>query len=81
MEQWAELSHTIKEHKLLPFFDCAYQGFASPIMTNAGLEVRKYRYYDVEKSDLQFDNMIKDIKEMPQGSCLLLHACAHNPTG
>jgi len=52
-----------------------------PIMTNAGLEVRKYRYYDVEKSDLQFDNMIKDIKEMPQGSCLLLHACAHNPTG
>jgi aspartate aminotransferase len=28
-EQWAELSKTIKEKNLLPFFDCAYQGFAS----------------------------------------------------
>lgn len=28
-EQWAEISHTMKEKKLLPFFDCAYQGFAS----------------------------------------------------
>jgi aspartate/tyrosine/aromatic aminotransferase len=26
MEQWKELSDTIKKHKLLPFFDCAYQG-------------------------------------------------------
>jgi len=52
-----------------------------PIMQNAGLEVRKYRYYDAENSDLDYDNMITDIKEMPEGSCLLLHACAHNPTG
>mmetsp|Transcript_33057 Transcript_33057/g.80342 ORF Transcript_33057/g.80342 Transcript_33057/m.80342 type:complete len:437 (+) Transcript_33057:136-1446(+) len=52
-----------------------------PIFQNSGLEVRKYRYYDSESSDLDFDNMIKDIKDMPQGSIILLHACAHNPTG
>ena len=28
-EQWGELSKTMKDNKLLPFFDCAYQGFAS----------------------------------------------------
>jgi aspartate aminotransferase len=51
------------------------------IFMNAGLEVRKYRYYDAENSSLQFENMVKDIKDMPEGSCVLLHACAHNPTG
>ena len=52
-----------------------------PIMQNSGLEVRKYSYYNVETSDLDFDRMVKDIKDMPEGSCILLHACAHNPTG
>ena len=28
-DQWAEISKLVKENKLLPFFDCAYQGFAS----------------------------------------------------
>lgn len=52
-----------------------------PIFQNSGLEVRKYRYYDANKSDLDFNGMIEDIKNIPVGSCILLHACAHNPTG
>ena len=52
-----------------------------PIFTNAGLEVRKYRYYDNEKCSLDFDHLIEDMESMPEGSCILLHACAHNPTG
>jgi aspartate/tyrosine/aromatic aminotransferase len=46
-----------------------------PIFTNSGLEVRKYRYYDAKSSDLDFANMMKDIKDMPKGSIILLHAC------
>ena len=49
-----------------------------PIFQNAGLEVRKYRYYNASESDLEFDNMIHDINEMPEGSTILLHAYAHN---
>jgi len=52
-----------------------------PIFRNAGLEVREYRYYDPKSSALDFDNMIRDMKDMPEGSTVLLHACAHNPTG
>jgi aspartate aminotransferase len=52
-----------------------------PIMQNSGLEVRKYSYYNVETSDLDFEKMVKDVTDMPEGSCILLHACAHNPTG
>ena len=49
-----------------------------PIFRNAGLEVREYRYYDPKSSALDFDNMIRDMKDMPEGSTVLLHACAHN---
>lgn len=52
-----------------------------PIFTNAGLVVNKYSYYNVTSSDLDIDNMINDIKQIPEGSCILLHVCAHNPTG
>ena len=48
------------------------------IFTNSGLEVRTYRYYDAANSSLEFENTIKDMKEIPEGSCVLLHACAHN---
>ena len=49
-----------------------------PIMQNAGLEVKKYRYYDANISGLEFDNMIKDLKDISEGTVVLLHACAHN---
>eukprot|EP00956_Cyclotella_meneghiniana_P040044 scaffold185354_cov36-Cyclotella_meneghiniana.AAC.1 len=52
-----------------------------PIFSNAGLEVRKYRYYDNDSCNLDFDGLVEDMKGMPEGSCILLHACAHNPTG
>lgn len=52
-----------------------------PIFQNSGLEVRKYRYYDAQSSDLDFAGMVQDIRDMPDGSAILLHACAHNPTG
>ncbi|MEM1282400.1 MAG: amino acid aminotransferase [Chlamydiota bacterium] len=34
-EQWQLLSATIKEHKLIPFFDCAYQGFKTNLDEDA----------------------------------------------
>jgi aspartate aminotransferase len=51
------------------------------IFVNSGLDVQQYSYYNAKNSTLDFDNMIKDIKDMQAGSIILLHACAHNPTG
>lgn len=50
-----------------------------PIMRDAGLEVRKYRYASGTKLDL--DGMLQDLAEAPDGSAVMLHSCAHNPTG
>jgi len=50
-------------------------------MQNAGLEVKKYSYYDTTTSSLNFDGLLADMDKAEAGSCFLLHACAHNPTG
>ena len=51
------------------------------VLKDAGLEVQKYRYYNKDTIGLDFDGMIADLRSAPEGSIVLLHACAHNPTG
>jgi aspartate aminotransferase, mitochondrial len=51
------------------------------VFKDCGLKVEKYSYYNKDTIGLDFDGMIADIKAMPKGSIILLHACAHNPTG
>jgi len=43
--------------------------------------VKNYRYWDEKTRGLDFKGMIEDINNAPSGSIILLHACAHNPTG
>ena len=53
----------------------------SAVFKDSGLQVEKYRYYNKDTVGLDFDGMIADIKALPKGSIVVLHACAHNPTG
>lgn len=41
-EQWKEISDVVKEKKLFPFFDMAYQGFASGSTTRDAFAVRYF---------------------------------------
>ena len=45
------------------------------------MDVREYRYYDASTRGLDEAGMLADIAAMPVGATLVLHACAHNPTG
>ncbi|MCJ1476487.1 aspartate transaminase aat1 [Lambiella insularis] len=51
------------------------------VFKDSGLDVQKYRYYNKDTIGLDFDGMVADLKSAPDGSMVLLHACAHNPTG
>jgi len=42
---------------------------------------RSYRYWDENKRCLNLDGMLEDIKNAPENSVIILHACAHNPSG
>lgn len=51
------------------------------VFKDSGLEVEKYRYYNKDTIGLDFEGMLADLKAAPDASIVLLHACAHNPTG
>lgn len=48
----------------------------------AGFKTAKtYRYWDPVKRGINLDGMLADLEEAPEGAVIILHACAHNPTG
>ncbi|KKY24450.1 putative aspartate aminotransferase [Phaeomoniella chlamydospora] len=51
------------------------------IFTNVRLPIASYPYFDPKTRGLDFDGMISALKSAPSGSIILLHVCAHNPTG
>lgn len=47
----------------------------------AGFTVHTYPYYDAATGGLRFAAMLAALRDMPERSIVLLHACCHNPTG
>jgi aspartate/tyrosine/aromatic aminotransferase len=52
-----------------------------PIMRQAGLEIDLYPYYDAKTRLIDFSSLREKLTNIPDGSTILLHVCAHNPTG
>ncbi|GBF94795.1 aspartate aminotransferase [Raphidocelis subcapitata] len=51
------------------------------VFGSAGLVVRPYRYYHAPTRALDYAGLIADLGAAEPGAIVLLHACAHNPTG
>ncbi|KAI9224792.1 aspartate aminotransferase [Blastocladiella britannica] len=52
------------------------------IFLDAGFsDVQEYSYYHSETRGLDLEGMLRDLRAAPVGSIVVLHACAHNPTG
>jgi len=51
------------------------------VFAEAGMDVKRYRYYNPKTNRLDMDGMVEDLRNAPEGSVVLFHACAHNPTG
>lgn len=51
------------------------------IYKNVGLTVKTYPYYDPKSLSFDFEGMLKALDQADVGDIILLHACAHNPTG
>ncbi|RXW19880.1 hypothetical protein EST38_g5977 [Candolleomyces aberdarensis] len=52
-----------------------------PLFRDSGLEVRSYRYFNKDTIGLDFEGLKADLLAAPEHAVVLLHACAHNPTG
>ena len=51
------------------------------IIRDAGLESAEYPYFSPETRGLNWNGMKECLLNAAPGTIVLLHACAHNPTG
>ncbi|XP_044464526.1 aspartate aminotransferase, cytoplasmic isoform X1 [Mangifera indica] len=68
-------------HQLAIYIPQPTWGNHPKVFTLAGLSVKTYRYYDPATRGLNFQGLLEDLGAAPSGAIVLLHACAHNPTG
>ncbi|GJN19414.1 hypothetical protein PR202_gb06692 [Eleusine coracana subsp. coracana] len=59
----------------------AFRNCHHNIWRDANVPQNKFTYYHPESRGLDFSGLMTDIKNAPDGSFFMLHACAHNPTG
>jgi aspartate/tyrosine/aromatic aminotransferase len=45
------------------------------------VQQRFYPYFNAENQNIDFDTMVEVLREAQKGDVIVLHACAHNPTG
>ncbi|GFR46635.1 hypothetical protein Agub_g8246 [Astrephomene gubernaculifera] len=74
-------THLPPAHPRIVYLPNPTWGNHKTIFAKAGFQVREYRYFDPASRGLDFAGMTADLASAPPGSVLLLHACAHNPTG
>jgi len=64
------------------YFSTPTWGNHKTIFLDAGFkEAKQYRYWDAAARGLDIAGMLEDLSAAPAGAVILLHACAHNPTG
>lgn len=51
------------------------------IFSNVSMPIASYPYFSKSTKGLDFEGMKNAISEAPEHSIIVLHACAHNPTG
>lgn len=52
-----------------------------PLMGNAGLKIKEYRYYNKATASVEFDAMMEDLSGAQADDIVLVHGCCHNPCG
>jgi aspartate aminotransferase, cytoplasmic len=51
------------------------------VFESLGFKVESIKYYDPKTKSLDFESYLLALKAAPLKSIIILHACAHNPTG
>lgn len=75
----AFLSSYAKEKKL--WLPTPSWGNHAQIAKHTSLAVGQYRYYEPKTCGFDVKGCLEDLSKIPEGNTILLHACAHNPTG
>lgn len=81
MRVGAEFLSQILKKTVFYFSDPTWENHRK-VFLNAGFTTPKtYRYWNPKTLEIDFDGMLEDLNSAPEGAVIILHACAHNPTG
>jgi len=61
--------------------DPTWENHVKVVADSGAGTLESYRYWDAGSRGLDEAGLLADLRAMPAGSLVLLHACAHNPTG
>jgi len=67
--------------KVLVYYSNPTWGNHNTIFQHCGIPSKPYRYWNAKTRNLDIDGFCEDLTNAPERSIVLLHACAHNPTG
>lgn len=76
----AEFLRRVLDYKVVYVSDPSWENHIL-LFNQAGFETRRYRYWSAEKRGIDWDGLVEDLENAPEDSVVVLHACAHNPTG
>ena len=66
----------------LTHFFSSFRGNHNLVFKKAGFDtVNKYKYWDASKRQVDIEGLVADLEAAPEHSVIILHGCAHNPTG
>lgn len=72
-------------HKIFPGIVCSIPAVTwqnhPQVLDAVGIPKTTYRYLLPDGCNLDFDGMLADLKALPEKSIVLMHSCAHNPSG
>lgn len=56
-------------------------GNHNAIFAKCGMTVETYPYWNADTKSIRIDEWVSHLEKADDGSCYLIHPCAHNPTG
>lgn len=77
----AEFLAQVMGRTVFYYSDPTWENHQKVFMSAGFKQGHAYRYWDKEARGIDFDGFLADLKAAPAGAVIILHACAHNPTG
>lgn len=77
----AEFLAQVMGRRVFYYSDPTWENHQKVFLSAGFTDGRSYRYWDAKTRSIDFDGFVNDLKNAPEGAVIILHACAHNPTG
>jgi len=76
-----EFLHRILGFSTVYYSDPTWANHAKLFANSGFTNLAKYRYWDPLTKSINISGLMEDLGAAPENSVVILHACAHNPTG